>query len=282
LIDLGRTAYLDALHRTKGQLGAFLADCLGLDTGSHIPARSIGPLRTAQPQVEFIPVPMPPQEKPKGKGNGDRGVLESPLSRLKGGAGLELDLADPRQRERLPADLRHALPNKGLVNYPEAQAVVRCLLTLKSEQTGTQGAALPVAVVALYSAQAALIERMLRQTAELVNGGLVAEVGTASAFRQREFGHVLISLTRSHTHRAVSYGETPRLLAMALTRARERLILFGDPGTLIRRAQWDGPLEQFDEAAAGEERQLVAQLVRYLQGQGAHPHCFRVRQGNGP
>jgi superfamily I DNA and/or RNA helicase len=136
-------------------------------------------------------------------------------------------------------------------------------------------------VLALYPAQAELIRRMVRQTSGLATPPFALEIDVPRAFRQREADLVLLSLTRSHTHRAVAFGEGPQLLALALTRARHKLILVGDPGTLIRRGQWDGPLEHLDEAAAARERALIDPLVHYLLGQGSHPGAFHLRPGNG-
>src|SRR5262249_597922 len=130
------------------------------------------------------------------------------LARTKGGAGLELDLADLRHRDRMPSEFRSALPKQGLVNYLEAQAVVRALDGLAADAGLARAAArlnLPrptVAVVALYPAQAELIRRLLRQ-APGPRDRLAVEVGTPGSFRQREALAAVVSLTRSHTHRAV-------------------------------------------------------------------------------
>jgi hypothetical protein len=102
-----------------------------------------------------------------------------------------------------------------------------------------------------------------------------------SAFRQREFPLVLVSLTRSHGHRAVSFGEEPPHLALALTRARTGLVVFGDPGTLARRGQWEGVLDHLDEAAAAREGAVVGALLAYLQGAGRHGRAFRFCEGGG-
>jgi hypothetical protein len=91
----------------------------------------------------------------------------------------------------------------------------------------------------------------------------------------------LVSLTRSHTHRAVSFGDGPQTLVQALTRASARLLVFGDPGTLLRRSQWAGELDHLEETDAQKERDLAARLVRYIQGQGAHAHGFQLREGGG-
>src|SRR5205807_8553748 len=88
----------------------------------------------------------------------------SPANLPRAGAGLELDLSGPRQGgDRLPGDLRAALPQRGLVNYFEAQAVVRRLeeLFAAAESPGRVG------VLALYPAQAELIRQLVRRTPRL-------------------------------------------------------------------------------------------------------------------
>src|SRR5262249_52071762 len=102
-----------------------------------------------------------------------------------------------------------------------------------------------VAVMALYPAQVELLRQLIQQTA-LAQSPVPIEVGPPSAFHQRECLLALVSLTRSHTHRAVSYGDHPQVLTQALTRAASGLLLFGDPGTLARRSQWHGALDHLD------------------------------------
>jgi hypothetical protein len=107
------------------------------------------------------------------------------------------------------------------------------------------------------------------------------EVGTPDQFRQRECLTALVSLTRSHPHRPVSFGEGPRALALALTRARGRLFIYGDPGTLVRRIQCSDPVDHLDASTSSRERALVAHLVECIQGCGDRPAVFRLRQGTG-
>jgi hypothetical protein len=198
----------------------------------------------------------------------------------KGGAGLELDLADPRHRGRLPGDVAAALPNAGIVNIQEAQAVLRVLETLAAEP-GLRGSDAPaVGVVALYEAQACLIRVLMQQSPALAAADIEVRVDVPTGFRQREYPIVLVSLTRSHTHRAVPFGAGPEALALALTRARDRLIVFGDAGTLARRCRWETSLDHLDEAASARERALLAGLVAHVQGNGPHRHAFRVREGS--
>jgi superfamily I DNA and/or RNA helicase len=137
------------------------------------------------------------------------------------------------------------------------------------------------AVIALYSAQAELIRTLIGRSPTLA-GRPAPRVDVPDAFRESEFDAVFVSLTRSHAHRAVTFGGDPALLAVTLTRARRRLVVFGDAGTLARRAQWAGPVDHQDEAAAGRERDVVGRLLEYIHGHGPHRAAFAVGEGNAP
>lgn len=299
LCDLGRAVRLEVPRRMRPALAAFLAPLFEaedvvapVETGRE-PAEACANGCTCA--VEFVPVPSlaattgprrRPEAGPRAHANGARvAAPPAPLTRApRGGAGLELDLAAPRHVDRLPTELRAELPRRGFVNYLEAQAVVRKLEALAADpalRAAGPPARPDVAVLALYPAQAELIRRLLRQRPALADGALAVEIDVPGAFRQREAAVVLLSLTRSHTHRAVSFGEEPQALLQALTRARSRLVLFGDPGTLARRGQWEGPLDHLDEIAAGRERRIVCHLLHYLQGHGRHPEVFHLAEGSG-
>jgi superfamily I DNA and/or RNA helicase len=183
------------------------------------------------------------------------------------GAGLEIDLASVRQGDRVPEELRPLLPGRGVVNLPEARAVVRKVEELLC-QPGEK-AADTIAVMALYPAQVELIRRLIGQSPQLARQASIA-VGLPAAFLQREADVVVVGLTRSHANRAVAYGEGPAVLELALTRARRRLVVVGDPGNLVRRSQWRGALDCLDETAANQEALLLGRLVRYLQLGGRH------------
>jgi hypothetical protein len=305
--SLGRTTLLTAPHRLQPALASFLS---GLLFGDVYQAGGAPP---EEAPVQFVAVPSVAggaearrHNEETTWGGGGSAAVATRLRSVRGGAGLEIDLADARRLDQLPGDLRAALPRHGLVNYPEAQAVVRALEALVTDPAfrteaeawrrraaGCQcagqvcdpgvRAASPcpghcptLAVIALYPAQAELIGLLMQRVPALAASPVEVEVGLPSAFRQRECLTALVSLTRSHSHRAVSYGEDPQDLVQAFTRATSRLYLFGDPGTLVRRCQWQGALDQLDEAAARRERGVLDQLVRYIQGHGPHPGAFRL------
>ena len=211
--------------------------------------------------VEFVAVPAHVGDR--------RG--SSRLQPVKGGAGLETDLSDLPHNDRLPSEFRALLPQRGLVNYMEATAVVRALERLD------EAAPLP-AVITLYAAQADLIRLLIARSPKLASRS-VPRVDVPAAFREQEADTVFVSLTRSHSHRSVTLGEGPALLTVALTRARRRLVVFGDVGTLARRGQWSGSVDHLDESAAGQERDIVVRLLDYIHGHGPHRDRFAIGQG---
>jgi hypothetical protein len=274
--DLGRTVYLRTAHRMHPALARVLSDLLwgGADVARE------GASAGERDRVVFVPVP--PLVLPRGPGGGParrgppRGSKPA-LSHLpRSGAGLEIDLAERRGGDRLPPDLRSLLPSRGLVNYMEAVSVVRALEGLATAAPRPH----VVAVVALYPAQADLLRLLIERSPTLRRNPLPVHVGEPDSLRELEFPVVLLSLTRSHSHRAVAFGVTEGGLELALTRARERVFLFGDMGTLVRRAQWDGPVDHLDPTAAARERNVVGCLVAYLHGQGRHASLFHLREGS--
>lgn len=317
LHDTGRTALLDRGHRWQGMLAALISDLL---FGGALVAPAADEA-SCEPVIDFVSVPSYSDARrraesggPDRSGRRDSGaaisVLAPRLKTVKGGAGLEMDLAEARPIEHLPADLRAALPRKGLVNFLEARAVVAHLEALLADpafveaglrwqegpaspcrQTGTgcsppQAGKRPhhcptVAVMALYPAQVELLRLLMACSPAALASPLTIEIDHPSAFRQRECLVALVSLTRSHSHRAVAYSDGPGGLAEALTRPTTRLVLVGDPATLARRSQWQGPLEHLDDEAARTERRVVGQLVAYLQGQGPYSAAFRLVESGG-
>jgi len=284
LRDLGRTVLMDRQYRMTAALGDVVFDLLG--AGGLSSRAAAGPAEPVEPAVEFIPVLGSGTRKGAGRndGSGLRNAGPAVGGRLPAtGAGLEIDLAKTRLGDRVPNELHGSVPGKGFVNVAEARAVVHKLEELVGQgmhgrrYTGTQAASL--AVIALYPAQAELIRHLIQGSPQLAPYAASIAIGPPGAFRQREADVVVISLTRSHSHRAVAYGEGPAAWELAWTRARRRLVLVGDPGNLFRRGQWRGVLDHLDETAGNREAWLVGQLVRYLQGRGRYQRSFRWGEG---
>ena len=305
LRDLGRTVFLERPHRARGRLAGILGQLLAGHASPRAcrqqEERGPGAWHGWSAPLELRPVPAPAAGEPRKRGPDARGA------RPRGGAGFELDLSDSAHSEHLPGHLRPLLPRRGLVNYFEAQAVVTTLEGLLPDAVFRADAAAwqaqhtdpALVVTALYPAQVQLLRHLIAQSAVLARAGLVrvgeglfqlpggekplsVQVEVPEALRQRECLALVLSLTRSHTHRAVTLGEDPSWLPLSLTRAAGRVLLFGDTGTLARRTQWAGALDHLDETAAVRERELVAHLLRHVQGRhsSTSPVCASTAEGS--
>jgi AAA domain len=255
--DPGRTAALDVSHRHAPGVAGWLNGILDVPY-----AVRAGP---SEAGVAFLAVPARPGVRAQDNGAGGDGRPRP------AGAGYETDLADPKQRERFSPELLRVLPARGFVNLPEADKVVQKLEELTARQSPET-----IGVTAMYPAQAALIRRLALRTPRLAG----VRILEAAEWRHRECDTLLVSLTRSHVSRAVTYGDEPGLPQLVLPRARRRVILFGDPGTLARRARWEGACDDFDEVAAERERDFVLWLLNHLQGRGPRAAAFQVLEGD--
>jgi hypothetical protein len=293
----GRTVLLTHPHRMRPALASWVWSVLFEEP---LLPEEAGARSTDEQAVELVAVPTlgeaaearrRSESQSRRRGGGTATV--APRQRgSRGGAGLEVDLADSRRVDPMPVELRGCLPDKGLVNFLEAQALVRHLETLLADphfqaeaarwqQTGRGPT---VAVVALYPAQAELIIRLMQRCPALAGSAVDVEVGVPDTFRQRECHTVLVSLTRSHTHRAVSYGDRPASLVLALTRAACRLVLFADPGTLARRSQWLDAVDHLDGPLALQEHGLISRLSAALHGAEAPVAngAYHLHEGSSP
>jgi len=309
--NAGRTVLLTNPHRMRPALASWVWSILfeepllveesgrGCPNAAPVTNGTLngGPSHSNEIAVEFVAVPTLSDTAEARRRNeaqlrrrGGGTATVAPRQRgSRGGAGLEVDLADSRRIDPMPVELRGCLPERGLVNFLEAQALVRYLEAMLADAHFQADAARwrqagrgpTVAVIALYPAQAELIIRLMERCPALAGSGVEVEVGVPGTFRHRECHTALVSLTRSHTHRAVSFGDKPAGLVVALTRAAWHLVLFGDPGTLARRSQWLDPVDHLDGPLSLQEHGLISRLSAALQCAEANPAgtSFRLHEG---
>jgi hypothetical protein len=228
--DLGRTCRLEKSYRHAPALAAWLNEAAASGARYCCEQRPDG-------AIQFEPVPR-----------------RAPSGPRRGGAGYEIDLAEPRQRELLPDDLAAILPARGYVNLPEAQAIADLVGRLPRDRT--------VAITAPYPAQALVLQHYLPNDGRIV---------FTTELSQRECDVLVISLTRSHTSRAVTYGDDPTIVIGLLSRPRRRLVFVGDPGTLARRGQWEGAIDHLDEVAGESERRWVNAVLNWAPCRNSQP-----------
>lgn len=238
-----RTVFLQFPHRFQPTLRRIVRTVIRARDWAHEPGLD-APLEGRS--VEFVPIPS--LQRP-----------EWPRE----GAGLELDLAAGRFSDRLPGTLRQGLPSRGIVNYVEAQTLVRRLESFL--QTDVNGQPCRVAVCALYEGQVELLRRLIAQSDFLRSSRVSLEVALPSQLAHREFEVVFLSMTRSHAQRAVPFGDNVNEVPLALTRARTRILIFADPGCLSKRIHSQGPIDQRDAYSAQQEMNRLARLVAFLQ-----------------
>jgi hypothetical protein len=227
----GRVVILDNPYRACPGLARWLN--LAFDLGLAVPS-----VADEVPHVEFLAVPDMEQRRRRD------GAVRS--GRV-GGAGYEIDLADPRQRVALSADFP-GMPATGFVNVHEAQAIVRYL----------ESAAIShVAITSPFPSQVALLRHLVTKSPRLAQ----ARVLDAGEAARQECDVLVVSLTRSHVSRAVTFGDDPSVLAKLTGRARKKVLFAGDPGTLARRLQWEGPVDHLNAANAARERSWIAALA---------------------
>lgn len=231
--ESGRIAFLSRPQRACPGLAQWLNSAF--DVGFQLPAAV-----DDAAHVEFLAVPDTDSRR--------RHEPRRPSNGRVGGAGYEIDLADPRRRAAIPVDFAD-LPSNGFVNVPEAQALIRYLESLNHVSN--------IAVTAPYPSQVTVLRRLIARSPRLADV-TVLDVDEAP---RHECDLLAVSLTRSHVNRAVTFGERPGILAGLLARARKKLLFAGDPGTLARRLQWEGPVDHLDAAESFRERGWIAALA---------------------
>jgi hypothetical protein len=288
--DLGRTAYLGRPHRWHPELASFLSASLFNQSVSALPATDAA--------VRFISVPgFSERDDRQRERSGTRGGagFEADLAQSSSADRLSPELRGslPRQGlinhpearaavSTLESLLSDAAFRSEAAGWQQRFSNAACgrVNTSESCQGQTPAHAPEIVLTALYESQVRLLRLLVSQSATLRQAGLTQigegrfrlpgsvsldiAVESPPGLRQRECMALVLSLTRSHSHRAVAFGEQPGWLPLALTRPCGRLLLLGDPATLARRTQWRGAVDHLDETAGERERELIDGLLRTL------------------
>lgn len=247
--DNGRCVLLQRPIRACPGLAYWLNAAFGM-------AYAVPPVGESEPHVEFLAVPERERRTRDTSGRGPR----------IGGAGYEVDLSDARQRASLPADLVALLPTTEWVNLHEAQALLKYL-----EQQGS----VAVTVTSPFTPQVIALRHLAQSSPRLRH---VTFVDRHEA-EHVECERLIISLTRSHMTRAVTFGESPAVMSKLLSRVRRHVLFVGDPGTLARRLQWDLAVDHLNLAEATKERRWIAALADCprVNAHRPRPHAESVR-----
>ncbi len=118
-------------------------------------------------------------------------------------------------------------------NHAEAEIVVELLKSLLAKDTGFDGS---VGIVTPYSAQVALIKSLMARDEEFRSLAQSfpheIEVKSVDAYQGRERDLIIFSAVRSNRHGRVGFLADWRRMNVALTRAKNGLVVVGDADTL--------------------------------------------------
>lgn len=139
---------------------------------------------------------------------------------------------------------------QSLANEGEANQIIELLLQyIQHSPPQTIG------VISMYAAQADLLRVKARAALGEDHG---IEIHTVDAFQGRDKDTIVISTVRSNATGTIGFLKDPRRLNVALTRARNRLYVYGNTDTLSRVSPWD------------REESLPSQYVKWLQQVSPH------------
>jgi len=91
-----------------------------------------------------------------------------------------------------------------------------------------------IAIISPYKQQVDLLKSLLMQSPDLLVYGDRIAVNTIDSFQGQERDMVYISMTRSNPENRIGFLSDIRRMNVAMTRARKKLVVIGDSGTLAR------------------------------------------------
>ena len=158
-------------------------------------------------------------------------------------------------KEKLDIDFTEQFigENHGRINKAEAELV---LSTLKNyiDKIGKErflAERLDVGIISPYKVQTQYLRQQIRKREEFRPFRQVISVNTVDGFQGQERDIILISLVRSNDNGQIGFLSDLRRMNVAMTRARMKLIIFGDKATLQHHAFYR-KLIQYVERLKGE------------------------------
>jgi superfamily I DNA and/or RNA helicase len=167
-----------------------------------------------------------------------RSVLdwEHPIQWIDGNEMLQQVNEELKEEEKLNIDFTEQFigENHGRINKAEAELV---LSTLKNyiDKIGKErflSERLDVGIISPYKVQTQYLRQQIRKREEFRPFRQVISVNTVDGFQGQERDIILISLVRSNDNGQIGFLSDLRRMNVAMTRARMKLIVFGDKDTL--------------------------------------------------
>ena len=182
-----------------------------------------------------------------------RSVLdwEHPIQWIDGNEMLQQVNEELKEEEKLNIDFTEQFigENHGRINKAEAELV---LSTLKNyiEKIGKErflSERLDVGIISPYKVQTQYLRQQIRKREEFRPFRQVISVNTVDGFQGQERDIILISLVRSNNNGQIGFLSDLRRMNVAMTRARMKLIIFGDKDTLQHHAFYRKLIQYVEE-----------------------------------
>ncbi len=171
-----------------------------------------------------------------------RSVLdyEHPIEWIDGNEMLQQVNQELKEEEKLDIDFAEQFigENHGRINKAEAELVLSTLNNYinKIGQERFLAERLDVGIISPYKVQTQYLRQQIRKRAEFRPFRQVISVNTVDGFQGQERDIIMISLVRSNDNGQIGFLSDLRRMNVAMTRARMKLIIFGDKSTLQHHA----------------------------------------------
>ncbi len=96
-----------------------------------------------------------------------------------------------------------------------------------------------IGIISPYKAQTEIIKKYIKNSEIPDYAKLITVIDTADSFQGREKDVIIISLTRSNDKGEIGFLNDTRRMNVAMTRAKKKLIIFGDSATISHNKFYD-------------------------------------------
>lgn len=129
---------------------------------------------------------------------------------------------------------------QSLANHGEVDIIIQELLKIQDQKL-QEGVAIEdvfadVGIISMYAAQTEVIRIKVRAA---LGEDHALEIHTVDGFQGRDKDTIFISTVRSNPQGHIGFLKDPRRLNVALTRARNKLLIFGNSSTLVFPRYWE-------------------------------------------
>ncbi len=183
--------------------------------------------------------------------------LEHPIQWIDGNEMLQQVNEELKDEEKLKIDFTEQFigENHGRINKAEAELVLSTLNNYinKIGKERFLAERLDVGIISPYKVQTQYLRQQIRKREEFRPFRQVISVNTVDGFQGQERDIIIISLVRSNDNGQIGFLSDLRRMNVAMTRARMKLIIFGDKATLQHHTFYRKLIQYVDEVTKDEK-----------------------------